>query len=240
VLFDDVLRNRHVGPGRGDQGEERQGIGEGDLQRRIVDRFHAQSLQFGLAVGDLFAIGQVEHGGNVFGERFRIEHATPGIDEVVGRQRRAVRPLEIRLEMEGVLGQIFRPFPAFGRGTDDFAGLLIDPGQGVVDIEEDGEFVEAGAGGRVHGDWLGDRQANHLLLGQGTVIRRHAHARGFRGGLGEDRRAADTEGGYPRSGGQGTERRAPGKREGETAFDQPTGFWSDGHCAPLSRLPNVY
>ena len=162
------------------------GAFEIDHEGVVIGRLGAKLADIGLAVSDLFGVLDRVHRRDVLGERIRVEHTGPGVDEIVCVERRAVRPGHALADVECELGRVRVDVPALGHARDDFAGLLIDADQPVEDVEEHVQLsVVAVADAGVHGGWLGVRQAHGLIGGELTGKRRDRgrlidRCRGFR------------------------------------------------------------
>ena len=166
LIVDHVLWHREVGPGGGKKREESRRTFEGDDQRRVVRRGHAEISDVRFAVGDLLRVFDRIERRDVLRERVGIEHALPAIEEVLRGDWRAIRPGHALANVECVLRSVGVCLVALGNARNDLARLLIDADETIEDVEEDIKLVVAVADAWIHRRRLGDRQRHHLIGGQ--------------------------------------------------------------------------
>jgi hypothetical protein len=146
------------------------------LQRLRVDRPHAELLEaLQLAgVDRLGVLDRVEDRG-VLGRLLRVEHAAEAVDEVLGRDRRAVGP-GVVADLEGVGEAVVADLPALG-GTRDGARVGGVGGEAHEQVADDdvlpgaGDAVRVEALGLAHGGGAVDH-----FGGPGGVARGEAQA----------------------------------------------------------------
>ena len=139
-LFEGSLGERQCRLVRQKFGEEGGRALKRDLERLGINGLHAKLVDRDFALVHLLGILDRIEDRRVFGGGLRIFRALIGEDEVFSRHRRAIRPLRVFADLEGVDGAVFGHVPAFRSARHDLALGVVD-GQAFVKVFQN-EFFD--------------------------------------------------------------------------------------------------